>query len=159
MLKKCVFISVLPPVLVPRYSEFPAGHSPPATMPPFQQVPEPTMPHNVTYPNSFRQGPHSPASSGPGSPYGVPGIMNFLFNPFTPVFVNWTLLYMNLGMSIVAKWVLLQNWEQIGKQCWPRWDGSLWAVPSGSTLFGEVFGLVCRAERVKGFIILNMGPL
>ena len=64
---------MLPPVLVPRYSEFPAGHSSPPSMPPFQQVPEPTMPHNVTYPNNFRQGPHSPASSGPGSPYGVPG--------------------------------------------------------------------------------------
>ena len=67
------FLTVLPPVLVPRYSEFPAGHSSPPSMPPFQQVPEPTMPHNVTYPNNFRQGPHSPASSGPGSPYGVPG--------------------------------------------------------------------------------------
>lgn len=60
---------VLPPVLVPRYSEFPAGHNPPS-MPPFQAVPEPSMPHNVTYPNNFQTGPQSPASSGPGSPYG-----------------------------------------------------------------------------------------
>ncbi|XP_069131166.1 mothers against decapentaplegic homolog 5-like isoform X3 [Argopecten irradians] len=55
---------VLPPVLVPRYSEFPAG-SP--TMPPFQQAPEPAMPQNVSFdPNGFHQpsqGPHSPASS------------------------------------------------------------------------------------------------
>nr|ARV76495.1 Smad5 [Sinohyriopsis cumingii] len=63
---------VLPPVLVPRYSEFPASHGPPS-MPPFQQIPEPSMPHNVTYPNHFNSpGPTSPCSSGPGSPYGLP---------------------------------------------------------------------------------------
>lgn len=61
---------VLPPVLVPRYSEFPGSQGPSA--PPFQSAPEPLMPHNVTYPNNFHQGPHSPASSGPGSPYGLP---------------------------------------------------------------------------------------
>ncbi|KAJ8298458.1 hypothetical protein KUTeg_024989 [Tegillarca granosa] len=66
---------VLPPVLVPRYSEFPAGNPPPS-MPPFQQAPEPAMPQNVSFdPSGFHQpsqGPHSPASSGPGSPYGLP---------------------------------------------------------------------------------------
>lgn len=36
---------VLPPVLVPRHSEFPPGHS----LLPFQQLPEPNMPHNVSY--------------------------------------------------------------------------------------------------------------
>lgn len=36
---------VLPPVLVPRHSEFAPGHS----MLPFHQVPEPAMPHNVSY--------------------------------------------------------------------------------------------------------------
>ncbi|WAQ99327.1 MAD-like protein, partial [Mya arenaria] len=51
--------------------ESPAGQGPPS-MPPFQSVPEPSMPHNVTYPNNFHIGPTSPASSGPGSPYGVP---------------------------------------------------------------------------------------
>ncbi|KAL5011970.1 hypothetical protein ScPMuIL_010521 [Solemya velum] len=63
---------VLPPVLVPRYSEFPASNTPPL---PFQQIPEPSMPQNVTYPHNFsqsQQGPHSPASSGPSSPYGLP---------------------------------------------------------------------------------------
>lgn len=36
---------VLPPVLVPRHSEFAPGHS----LLPYQQVPEPTMPHNVSF--------------------------------------------------------------------------------------------------------------
>ncbi|XP_041359447.1 mothers against decapentaplegic homolog 5-like [Gigantopelta aegis] len=58
---------VLPPVLVPRYSEFPAH---PGALAPFQQVPEPSMPHNVTYP--FQQQPQSPPNSGPGSPFGLP---------------------------------------------------------------------------------------
>ncbi|XP_064609864.1 mothers against decapentaplegic homolog 5-like isoform X2 [Liolophura sinensis] len=61
---------VLPPVLVPRYSEFPAGHNPSSGLAPFQQMTEPSMPHNVTYPTNFQQ--HSPASSGPSSPFGLP---------------------------------------------------------------------------------------
>ena len=36
---------VLPPVLVPRHSEFAPGHS----LLPYQQVPEPSMPHNVSF--------------------------------------------------------------------------------------------------------------
>lgn len=36
---------MLPPVLVPRHSEFAPGHS----LLPFQQLPEPAMPHNVSY--------------------------------------------------------------------------------------------------------------
>lgn len=76
-----VFIAVLPPVLVPRYSEFPAGHGSPPSLPPFQQAPEPAMPQNISFdPNGFHpsQGPNSPASSGPGSPYGLPGNQDFL---------------------------------------------------------------------------------
>lgn len=68
-------ISVLPPVLVPRYSEYPSG------MTPFQPPPEPSMPYNVSFPHGFPQAggqgqsPHSPGqSSGPGSPFGVPGV-------------------------------------------------------------------------------------
>lgn len=74
---------VLPPVLVPRHSEFAPGHS----LLPFQQIPEPAMPHNVSYSSmgfnssSSHSGPNpgsplssvpSPASSGgaPHSPYG-----------------------------------------------------------------------------------------
>lgn len=76
-----VFIAVLPPVLVPRYSEFPAGHGSPPSLPPFQQAPEPAMPQNISFdPNGFHpsQGPNSPGSSGPGSPYGLPGNQDFL---------------------------------------------------------------------------------
>lgn len=82
---------VLPPVLVPRHSEYPPGHS----LLPFQQISESPMPHNVSYSHQgFSHGPHlnsnisnpsaspsigsvpSPAStishSTPNSPYGLP---------------------------------------------------------------------------------------
>ncbi|CAH1400794.1 unnamed protein product [Nezara viridula] len=50
---------VLPPVLVPRQSEFAPGHS---MLLPFQQVPEPSMPQNVSYSNSGFSGPAGPPS-------------------------------------------------------------------------------------------------
>lgn len=59
---------VLPPVLVPRYSEYPSG-SVPHGLAPFQQVQEPSMPYNVSYPHGFQQ---SNNNSGPGSPFGHP---------------------------------------------------------------------------------------
>ncbi|KAI8797864.1 mothers against decapentaplegic 5 [Biomphalaria glabrata] len=58
---------VLPPVLVPRYSEYPTH----GALPNFQQIPEPYMPHNITYPFQQQQSPQTP-SSGPGSPFGLP---------------------------------------------------------------------------------------
>lgn len=58
---------VLPPVLVPRYSEYPAH----GAMPPFQPAPEPSLPHNVTFPFPQQHSPQTP-SSGPGSPFGLP---------------------------------------------------------------------------------------
>ncbi|KAG8243440.1 transforming growth factor beta receptor signaling pathway [Homalodisca vitripennis] len=69
---------VLPPVLVPRHSEFAPGHS----LLPFQQMPEPTMPQNVSYSTSgFNAGPNSPlssvpspATSNPHSPYSANGL-------------------------------------------------------------------------------------
>ena len=51
---------VLPPVLVPRHSEFAPGHS----LLPYQQVPEPSMPHNV----SFGQNGMPPPFINTGSP-------------------------------------------------------------------------------------------
>ncbi|XP_028968462.1 mothers against decapentaplegic homolog 9-like [Galendromus occidentalis] len=80
---------VLPPVLVPRYSEYPPGHNGPVGMPPvpppvpFRPVPEPTMPHNVAFtPQGFiQQSPHnqtipspntlSPSSLPPSSPHSM----------------------------------------------------------------------------------------
>ncbi|BET02062.1 unnamed protein product [Nesidiocoris tenuis] len=51
---------ILPPVLVPRHSEFAPGHS----LLPFQQLPEPSMPANVSYSGSgFNDAPGSPMSS------------------------------------------------------------------------------------------------
>jgi len=55
---------VLPPVLVPRYSEYPNAAG---GMVNYQPAPEPSMPYNVSYPHSFQMSPGS--SSGPGSPY------------------------------------------------------------------------------------------
>ena len=47
---------VMPPVLVPRRSEFAPGHS----LLPYQQIPEPNMPHNVSFNQQGYPGPHSP---------------------------------------------------------------------------------------------------
>lgn len=92
--------SVLPPVLVPRNSEFNAKHTMlPRFRNPLQQN-DPHMPQNATFPESFPQAntmppvfphspgnsfpnspgsgsnatfPHSPSSSDPGSPFQMPG--------------------------------------------------------------------------------------
>lgn len=100
--KKCFthvdsFLSaVLPPVLVPRNSEFNAKHTMlPRFRNPLQQN-EPHMPQNATFPESFANPvpfphspgnnfpsspgggsnatfPHSPSSTDPGSPFQMPG--------------------------------------------------------------------------------------
>ena len=91
---------VLPPVLVPRHSEYNPQHSLLAQFRNLGQN-EPHMPHNATFPDSFQQPnshpfphspnssypnspgsssstyPHSPASSDPGSPFQMPGMVNF----------------------------------------------------------------------------------
>lgn len=91
---------VLPPVLVPRHSEYNPQHSLLAQFRNLGQN-EPHMPHNATFPDSFQQPsshpfphspnssypnspgsssstyPHSPASSDPGSPFQMPGTVNF----------------------------------------------------------------------------------
>lgn len=88
------FFAVLPPVLVPRHSEFNPQHS---LLVQFRNLShnEPHMPHNATFPDSFQQPnstpfsispnspyppspasstyPSSPASSGPSSPFQLPG--------------------------------------------------------------------------------------
>lgn len=91
--------SVLPPVLVPRHSEYNPQHSLLAQFRNLGQN-EPHMPHNATFPDSFQQPnshpfphspnssypnspgsssstyPHSPASSDPGSPFQMPGMVS-----------------------------------------------------------------------------------
>jgi MAD (mothers against decapentaplegic) family protein 1 len=79
---------VLPPVLVPRHSEFAPGHS----LLPMHQLVEPTMPHNVQYsPSGFgspHMGPQSPLSphnmapQSPMSSISSPGPINS--NPQSP---------------------------------------------------------------------------
>ena len=64
-----IVILVLPPVLVPRQSEYP--RPPPPLPSPFRSADDPPMPYNASYPFSNRpnQLEHSPASS-----FDMPGI-------------------------------------------------------------------------------------
>jgi len=72
---------VLPPVLVPRYSDpIPGGVGGSSPLMPYQQMPEPSMPHNVSYgQNGFNTAPqqintiNSPASTAGGSAAGAGG--------------------------------------------------------------------------------------
>ena len=58
---------VLPPVLVPRFSE-PIPGGPTNPLMPYQQMPEPSMPHNMSYSqNGFASPPHI-NTGGPLSP-------------------------------------------------------------------------------------------
>lgn len=76
-LKEPFFVSVLPPVLVPRYSEYPSHipHGGMNRMMPssssFHHIQEPVMPYNVSYPHGFHD--RSSGVSSPGSSYGLPG--------------------------------------------------------------------------------------
>uniref|UniRef100_G3Q4E7 Mothers against decapentaplegic homolog n=1 Tax=Gasterosteus aculeatus aculeatus TaxID=481459 RepID=G3Q4E7_GASAC len=89
---------VLPPVLVPRHSEFNPQHS---LLVQFRNLThnEPHMPLNATFPESFQQPPsdcgsgggassgtypNSPASSGPSSPFQLPGRSNTPVAPHSP---------------------------------------------------------------------------
>ena len=58
----------MPPVLVPRHSEFAPGHS----LLPYQQIPEPNMPHNVSFNQAGYPGPHSPYQGGQQGPHSPP---------------------------------------------------------------------------------------
>jgi len=78
---------VMPPVLVPRHSEFAPGHS----LLPYQQIPEPNMPHNVSFNQNGYPGPHSPYDPrGPHSPLSnvpSPGsaTSGHSYNPHSPI--------------------------------------------------------------------------
>jgi len=77
---------VMPPVLVPRHSEFAPGHS----LLPYQQIPEPNMPHNVSFNQNGYPGPHSPydprAPHSPLSNVPSPGsaTSGHSYNPHSP---------------------------------------------------------------------------
>ena len=68
---------VLPPVLVPRHSEFAPGHS----LLPYQQVPEPSMPHNVSF---GQNGPLPAPFINTGSPGPGPAPLSPV-SPLTPL--------------------------------------------------------------------------
>jgi len=78
---------VMPPVLVPRHSEFAPGHS----LLPYQQIPEPNMPHNVSFNTNGYPGPHSPydprAPHSPLSSVPSPGsaTSGHTYNPHSPI--------------------------------------------------------------------------
>ena len=69
---------VLPPVLVPRHSEFAPGHS----LLPYQQVPEPSMPHNVSF---GQNGPIPAPFINTGSPGPGPAQPLSPVSPLTPL--------------------------------------------------------------------------
>jgi len=72
---------VMPPVLVPRHSEFAPGHS----LLPYQQIPEPNMPHNVSFNQNGYPGPHSPYNPGaPHSPLSNVPSPASSYNPHSP---------------------------------------------------------------------------
>ena len=74
----------MPPVLVPRHSEFAPGHS----LLPYQQIPEPNMPHNVSFNQNGYPGPHSPygPQAPPHSPISnVPSPGSSNYNPHSPI--------------------------------------------------------------------------
>lgn len=107
------FFPVLPPVLVPRHSEFNPQHS---LLVQFRNLShnEPHMPHNATFPDSFQQPnstpfsispnspyppspasstyPSSPASSGPSSPFQLPGKYSLNVNLIERLYCSTKLL-------------------------------------------------------------------
>ena len=71
----------MPPVLVPRHSEFAPGHS----LLPYQQIPEPNMPHNVSFNQNGYPGPHSPYNPAtPHSPLSNVPSPGSSYNPHSP---------------------------------------------------------------------------
>ena len=75
-------------------------------------------------------------------------------NLFIPEFLKLTLPSLNLDRSTAVQTASVQNQKQNGKQYRSRWDGSLRAISSRSTLIAEVSILVCWAETVKYMSIL-----
>lgn len=123
----CLFFAVLPPVLVPRHSEFNPQHS---LLVQFRNLShnEPHMPHNATFPDSFQQPnstpfsispnspyppspasstyPSSPASSGPSSPFQLPG--EYCLNGSSIKIIEMSPAGVTSGIhDICHKWLLL----------------------------------------------------
>ena len=73
-----------------------------------------------------------------------------LFSPFHP----WV---SKVGSSIFWIWMQIgksdKNIKHNYKQCRSWWDGMLWAVSSGSTLFAK---LIFRSVELKGLILENV---
>ncbi|XP_037086946.1 protein mothers against dpp-like [Pollicipes pollicipes] len=65
---------VLPPVLVPRHSEFAPGHSMLQFQPPPPPLPEPMMPHNVSFGSQGFGQPSSPPNGAPSPLSSIPSV-------------------------------------------------------------------------------------
>ena len=70
-------------------------------------------------------------------------------------FMKWTFPSLNLDMSIIQNRDISQKSKQNGKLCSSWCDGSLWAISSGTTLFAQISGLVCRAAGVTVLVCGN----
>ena len=84
------------------------------------------------------------------TPYYVCATVWTAINPFIPVFLKWTLPFLNLDLSTDAKGFQYKIKKQTGKQCRSRY-GSLWTISSGSTLFVQV--LVYKGEKVNCLLV------
>ena len=62
---------------------------------------------------------------------------------------EWPFPSLNVDLFIIAIRDISQISKHNGKQCRSWWDGSWWAVSSGSALFAQLSGLVCRVGKVK----------
>jgi len=72
-----VGVAVLPPVLVPRYSEYPSQfrhNAVDSSAGLYQPVSEPILPYNASYPYGFRDQQPSSGFSSPASACSLPGI-------------------------------------------------------------------------------------
>ena len=68
---------------------------------------------------------------------------------FNDMLTNDIVSFVQLGPALLQTGISVKHQQQNGKQCRSWWDGSLWAVSSGSTLFAKASVLVCRVVRVK----------
>jgi len=73
-----IVVAVLPPVLVPRYSEYPSQFHRSAVDSSaglYQPISEPILPYNVSYPYGFRDQQPSSGFSSPATACSLPGII------------------------------------------------------------------------------------
>ena len=73
------------------------------------------------------------------------------FNPCSPQFLKWSLQTLYQVRTTVPNKELGQKSNQTGKQSRSWWDGSLWAVSSGSTLFAKTLFDLHGCKEMIGY--------